>query len=354
MNAKFLVSTLFMTVLTVTGLITILRAPVNVQATYTEILNGTASKRIEDQLLAAIPYKQVVTDYWARFLFTVFNEGKAGVVIGEDGWLYSNEEFQWPNDSERNIVTNSQFVQNVVSRLKADNIEVVIILVPEKIAVYPEYIQQPSAHTTHQLHQRVLQKLQADELIFVDPLPHLLAAKINSPQEMFLRTDTHWTPAGAQVVAQHVAAELTHLQGSQKYSSSRAELTPYTGDLLTFIPADGNWLRKHIPLDQIPEVSSSLESDDFSDLFATPEPVFAALVGTSYSANATWNFHGYLQQAMAIEILNYANEGQGPFTPMQALLTDNELQSQAITTVFWEIPIRYFVQAPVDSSVKEN
>lgn len=59
---------------------------------------------------------------------------------------------------------------------------------------------------------------------------------------MFLRTDTHWTPAGAEVVAHQLAqaiADKTPLSGQpQRFVTQTQETVKHQGDLRRFLPLD--------------------------------------------------------------------------------------------------------------------
>jgi alginate O-acetyltransferase complex protein AlgJ len=66
-----------------------------------------------------------------------------------------------------------------------------------------------------------------------------------------------------------------------------------------------------------------------------------ALVGTSFSAKSDWNFLGFLQNALAAEVLNFSAEGQGPFAPMQTFLASDTFKNTPPKLVIWEIPVRY-------------
>jgi alginate O-acetyltransferase complex protein AlgJ len=46
-----------------------------------------------DPLRRAVPIKRLGTNLWAALDFKLFNEGRPGVVLGRDQWLYSDEEF---------------------------------------------------------------------------------------------------------------------------------------------------------------------------------------------------------------------------------------------------------------------
>ena len=65
------------------------------------------------------------------------------------------------------------------------------------------------------------------------------------------------------------------------------------------------------------------------------------LLGTSFSADRRWNFDGALKQALAVDVQNLAEQGQGPIVPMTRFLTDYLPLSANLKLVIWEIPERY-------------
>jgi alginate O-acetyltransferase complex protein AlgJ len=65
------------------------------------------------------------------------------------------------------------------------------------------------------------------------------------------------------------------------------------------------------------------------------------LVGTSYSANPLWNFEGALKEALGADVLNVANQGEGPVVPMRDYLTGAEFRDAPPDLVIWEIPERF-------------
>ena len=66
-----------------------------------------------------------------------------------------------------------------------------------------------------------------------------------------------------------------------------------------------------------------------------------ALIGTSYSAIEKWNFEGALKSALQADVLNLADEGQGPLEPMAKFLKDTDFSRTNIKLVVWEIPERF-------------
>jgi alginate O-acetyltransferase complex protein AlgJ len=80
------------------------------------------------------------------------------------------------------------------------------------------------------------------------------------------------------------------------------------------------------------------ESDE--GLFDTLE-IPVALVGTSYSATGVWNFDGALRDALEGDVLKVAEQGHGPFVPMEKYLSSPSIDDPRPQVVIWEIPERY-------------
>ena len=73
-----------------------------------------------------------------------------------------------------------------------------------------------------------------------------------------------------------------------------------------------------------------------------------ALVGTSYSAGEAWDFAGALREALGADVLQAAQEGEGPFEPMSDYLEDDAFLQTPPRLVVWEIPERYL---PVEDTL---
>jgi alginate O-acetyltransferase complex protein AlgJ len=88
-------------------------------------------------------------------------------------------------------------------------------------------------------------------------------------------------------------------------------------------------------------------SDDVAtDLFGAGG-ADVVLVGTSYSANADWSFVEVLKTALGRDVLNYAEQGQGPARPMLAYLASPDVQDAPPQVVIWEFPIRYLADPTI-------
>ena len=142
---------------------------------------------------------------------------------------------------------------------------------------------------------------------------------------MFLRTDTHWTPEGAQIAAEALASTIADkfpLSGEpQNFVTEPAEKITHKGDLRLFLPLDPlfeNLMPAPEPLQKRNTVAAEDQPASDDALFANTE-VPVALIGTSYSANPNWNFVGALKQALRSDVVNYAEDGHGPILPLSLI-----------------------------------
>ena len=158
--------------------------------------------------------------------------------------------------------------------------------------------------------------------------------------DVFVRTDTHWTPLGAKVVAKQLAETVHDRLPTLELPAATFQTSPSTtatpGDLLRYLP-----LPKGTG-PQAPQIQATTTTKlgDGGGLLGD-EPVAVTLVGTSYSAIKTWNFEGALKQALGTDVLNVADEGQGPIVPMRAYLKSQTLNDSPPKLVIWEIPERF-------------
>src|SRR3546814_20251728 len=72
------------------------------------------------------PIKRLGTNIWAALDYKLFNEGRKGVVLGRDQWLYSDEEFNPIGNEEQNLQGNYALVEGVRQKLKEQGITLVM------------------------------------------------------------------------------------------------------------------------------------------------------------------------------------------------------------------------------------
>lgn len=321
----------------------------------TTVLNGKWSKAAETHYDEEFPIKRLGTNLWAALDYKLFNEGRPGVVLGKDQWLYTDEEFDAVANGEQNEADNLAIIQGVRDALKAQGTQLILAIIPAKTRLYPEHIGDDKPATLHtDLYQQFHAQAAQAGLIAPDLLAPLQGAKQHG--QVFLRTDTHWTPMGAEVVAKQlgeVVAQQTPLNGEpEKFVTQAKETAPYKGDLTNFLPLDplfSNLLPQPDQLQQRSTDPVSTEAQGDDALFADSD-VAVGLVGTSYSANPNWNFVGALKQALHSDVVNYAEDGHGPILPMLKYLQTDAFKSSPPQVLIWEFPERYL---PAHNDLKE-
>ncbi|CAI8995931.1 putative alginate O-acetylase AlgJ [Pseudomonas chlororaphis] len=318
------------------------------------VLNGRWAKAVETHYDDEFPIKRLGTNLWAALDFKLFNEGRPGVVLGRDQWLYSDEEFHPIVNEELNLQGNYALVEGVRQALKEKGVKLVMAIVPAKVRLYPEHlgdVQPASIHAN--LYQDFHARVAADKILAPDLLGPLQQAKQNG-QQVFLRTDTHWTPAGAEVAANQLAkaiADKAPLMGQpQRFVTEAEQTVVHKGDLRLFLPLDPlfeNLMPAKEPLQK--RVTRAADDQPAADnaLFADNE-VPVALVGTSYSANPNWNFVGALKEALHSDVVSYAEDGHGPVLPMLSYLKSDAFKNSPPQVLIWEFPERYL---PVNNEI---
>ncbi|MGP0174379.1 alginate O-acetyltransferase [Pseudomonas sp. NCHU5208] len=344
---KTLYVALFIVIMLLTSLVALAKlggysAPKN-----PDLLDGELTRNFEHYYDEQFPLKQFGINLWAALQYLAFGEGRAGLVIGEDGWLYSDEEFDAVADGQRQMRDNLALIRGVQHQLEQRDIHLLLAIVPAKTRLYPEHTgsHQPST-LQRSLYPRFHQAVQAAGIAAPDLLGPLQAAKQN--EQVFLRTDTHWTPQGAEVAARtlsQVIRSAVPLRGEpQQFVTETVATREHQGDLTRFLPLAPLFDSLMPRADRLQQRETHAAQASGGDLFGDSDlPV--ALVGTSYSANPNWNFAGALRQYLQRDLVNHAEEGQGPLVPMLKYLQSDELKNDPPQLVIWEFPERYLPMA---------
>ncbi len=285
------------------------------------LLNGKLAKAAETHYDAEFPIKRLGTNLWAAMDFKLFNEGRPGVVLGRDQWLFSDEEFKPTAGAEQLMQENLALIRGIRDTLQQHGSQLVLAIVPAKARVYAEYLGKERPASLHDdLYNQFHAQARQANVFAPDMMAPMEQAKARG--QVFLRTDTHWTPMGAEVAAQALAEAVSRqslLNGDpQAFITEAGNTAPYKGDLTNFLPLDplfSNLLPAPDNLQKRTTRPVDAEGDAGDALFADKQ-IPVALVGTSYSANPHWNFLGALQQALRSDVANYAEDGHGPLLPM--------------------------------------
>jgi len=302
------------------------------------LLNGEYIESLTNLFENNISLQKGALSFWSGLKYHLFREGNQGVLIGEENWLFTSEEF---DEELEPAVSYIDFFREV-ERIKAffDNVGLTLIIVPipSKSRVYKEKIRRfPYSSTLENRYEDALFRFREMGIPYID-LKKVFHER--APEELYYyQFDTHWTERGASRAAREVAAVLDSRNvilsfPKRSFYIAEKERKTFRGDLLAYVP----------PLKDKEETYNQkvLIDADPPSLGLFDDPVIPILlVGTSYSFDSRWNFETELKLALQLDVLNLAKEGVGPMEPMKELMESEYYRETGSAVVIWEIPERY-------------
>jgi len=306
-----------------------------------DVVTGKWAHTYETGLDAGVPFRDASVKLWGTINYRMFGEAREGAVVGKDGWLFTNEEYQTAKTDAAEIAGKVAYIKQVRDDLAKDGAKLVVALIPSKARLYAEDLKAKVPAQTAPLYEDFRQQLVTSDI----PTPDLLAAMqvAKGQGNLFFRTDTHWTPLGAEVVAQGLAPVVKGLNldlPAATYSASKKPPMKRSGDLLRYIPVPEG---EAPPPDTVQEAVYTRTDEGGGGLLGE-DTLAVTVVGTSYSApskNNVWHFDGSLSKALGTEVLNAAQEGKGPIVPMREYLKSQDRKDNPPQIVIWEIPERF-------------
>ena len=201
-------------------------------------------------------------------LFKTLRDTGAKGVLGRDQWLCYRPDLRYLVDPDRLEagVSDSKWVEPVPNRshresverailrfrdqLKERGIALVVVPVPGKPSVYPDQVTRREIGKQQQFQsptRRLIETLRREGVPTVDLFATFSSArsaeregKSNAP--LYLARDTHWTPKGAQLAAQVVAAQLRELklapEAAKEFQTQSVSIIRW-GDILDMMQIPG-------------------------------------------------------------------------------------------------------------------
>jgi len=157
-----------------------------------------------------IGYRQMMVDLTGKIKFYIFKQSPTDKVhIGKDGWFYYTDDYnleiatgEYPL-SQRALDEILQTHLAIEKQLKEKDIEYVIVMPCSKVSIYPEYLRYGDGEYRRTPVDIVADYLeQNSDLKVVRTKEALITAK--EYYQVFFKTDTHWTQAGAYVAYQEI------------------------------------------------------------------------------------------------------------------------------------------------------
>ena len=301
-------------------------------------LDGQLIRRFAQAYDREFPLRQPSIAAWANLQYLVFGEGSSGVILGHDGWLFSNEEYRIPNAYDAVVEQHLARIRSVQQRLQAENKQLILVPVPMKVDIYSDHATREPDQRAIALYNTFIDRLQSLN-IQVTPLRDAFLAN-KDQQPLFLRSDTHWSPQGARLAAREFARLNPQLVGQSRYESRQLTEKAIKGDLQNFLLFSAALQPELFNVEAIPAYETApVEQPLDADLLFSDSEQSIMLVGSSYTKIDDWNFPGFLREALQSDLLTTAVEAHGPFHAMDQFLS-SETDRQDIHTVIWEFPVR--------------
>ena len=182
-------------------------APVPVWST---VADGTWMLAGERHLREASPIVWWLRSAWNETLLCGGVSQSESVCVGRDGWLFLRAEVE--ADRQTFVLRDEVRRQNLINvrdRVRAAGAELLVMVVPDKSRIYPQFVFPGGAIAPGKAphYPALLAELRDLGIATVDVAAGLQAAREQSPEQLlYYRGDTHWRPMGALAAAQIVAA----------------------------------------------------------------------------------------------------------------------------------------------------
>ena len=207
-------------------------------------------------------FQQQLRPQLQHFLFATLRDTGAKGVLGRNHWLFYRPDLRylvepdrleagtgdskWVQPPERS--THRQSVQKEILRfrdqLKERGITLVVMPVPGKPSVYPDQVTRRETGRQRQFRSptlELLDELQRQGVATVDLFAAFQTAR-SGTDPLYLAHDTHWTPLGAQLAAQAVAAKLREMNFTpaiRKEFRTQRVMVARWGDILDMMQIPG-------------------------------------------------------------------------------------------------------------------
>lgn len=309
------------------------------------VLHGEVTHALAKQLSASLLAEQAANlERGASWL--LLRDSGPRVREGCPGWLFLTDERRIQRNAQANAQRKVQAVIDLKQRLQGQGIDLLVAVVPDKSRIAASQL--CGLYRPAQLQSRIsdwTQRLQSARVATVD------LTEVLQPlgEVAFLRTDTHWSEAGANAaavaLAQRIKASGFKASPLRDFETRVAPAAPRPGDLVRLAGLD--WLPLSLqPTPQsvaettISEQAKAAQGDteNLDDLFGDADLPNIALIGTSFSRNS--GFVGFLQRALGAPIGNFAKDG-GEFSgAANAYFSSPAFTQTPPKLVIWEIPER--------------
>jgi len=231
-------------------------------------------KNLEDKSV----FQQSLRPPMQQFYFQTLRDPGSKAILGRPGWIFYRPDVRYliepnspePGDPSSTFLTpedHTTLRDSVVAaivrfrdQLKQRNIALLVIPIPGKPSIYPDQLPYVSTQSLHSPTQDLLAALNKQNVHTIDLFTLFHSLRQTESKPLYLQTDTHWTPQGAELAAQAVADHIRTLNLAPKPSR----------DFLT-TPITVQRIGDILEMTQVPNIRS----------YFPPEPVLCTRISDS-------------------------------------------------------------------------
>ena len=318
----------------------------------TKLLGGESTRQftsnLNDHFLPSHFFAQVER----AVTWTLVGDTGAQVRTGCRDWFFLTEELESFPHPQQSAQARADIVAAVSKNLKAQGIELVVALVPDKTRVEQAHL--CGLHRSPSFAQRLSQWQTALTQAGVNVL-NLEPVLSALPGERYYRTDSHWNETGSDAAAQAIAK---HLKGGKLAASAVSPMNRQTadrpGDLFRLSNLEGlpALLRPPVEKAQITSLAAepAAPAAGADDLFGDAALPTVVVLGTSFSR--TSNFVPFLSQHLGEAVANLAKDGGNFEGSALAYLGSPTFEQTPPKTIVWEVPER-MLQKPLSKAEQQ-
>lgn len=167
-------------------------------------------RRLQDDSLTA----QTLRPWMQAAQFFAIRDAGQKVLVGKDGWLFYqpgvNAVTQRPRPGESTTADALAAAIHFRDSLSVRGIRLIVVPVPNKESVYPDQLVscEPPQHIPDEQMRAFFDGCAKAGVETVDLFAVYREARRNSTVPLFLKQDSHWSPAGMELAAQVVASRI--------------------------------------------------------------------------------------------------------------------------------------------------
>jgi alginate O-acetyltransferase complex protein AlgJ len=137
-------------------------------AAWDQFRKGELVRKLEKHVDEVFVLREPSISLWADASFLFFHAGRPGVLVGEDDWLFTREEYYYDSLSEQRLTRNLNELALTVCALEQLGKQVLMVPVPAKRRLYVQRSNRAVSPGMDSLYQRITSYLGESGITWLD------------------------------------------------------------------------------------------------------------------------------------------------------------------------------------------